>query len=131
MTGADPKEMLKELVERFQNLSEAWDSLNPGARYDELRHLVEHLTLLERKEFRKAKEEEEKRWVRIYWCVHCKRHFMAPREEKVERCPYCDFGGPLYESGLAEMKELPSTGGKAVLAEPSTEVAKEEVKENG
>jgi hypothetical protein len=51
---------------------------------------------------------------------------MAPREEKVERCPYCDFGGPLYEAGLAEVKELPSTGGKAVLMEPST--TKKEVK---
>jgi DNA-directed RNA polymerase subunit RPC12/RpoP len=78
---------------------------------------VEHLTLLEREEFRKAKEEEEKRWAQIYWCVHCKRHFMAPRGEKVERCPYCDFGGPLYEAGLAEVRELPSTGGKAVLTE--------------
>ena len=117
MTGAKGVREMKELVERLQNLSEAWDFLNPGDRYYELRHLVEHLTLLEREEFRKAKEEEEKRWAQIYWCVHCKRHFMAPRGEKVERCPYCDFGGPLYEAGLAEVRELPSTGGKAVLTE--------------
>jgi len=119
LLGGGEVQSLKELVERLQNLAEAWDSLNPGARYDELRHLAEHLTLLEREEFRKAKEEEEKRWVQIYRCAHCKRHFMVLREEKVERCPHCDFGGPVYEAGLAEVKELPSTGGKAALAEPS------------
>jgi len=118
----DPKEVLKVLAGHIQNLAKEWDSLTPGAKIDRLHWLAEALKILEREEFRKAEEEREKRWAQIYKCVHCKRHFMVPREEKVERCPYCDFGGPLYEVGLAEMKELPSTAGKATLTEPSTEV---------
>jgi hypothetical protein len=123
--GVKPREVLKVLAGHIQSLAKRWEDLNPEVRAERLQYLVKALTLLEREEFRKAKEEEEKRWARIYWCVHCKRHFMAPREEKVERCPYCDFGGPLYEVGLAEVKELPSTGGKAVLEPSTAEVAKE------
>jgi tRNA G26 N,N-dimethylase Trm1 len=113
----NPRKVLKVLVGHIQSLAKRWEDLNPEVRAERLQYLVEALTLLEREEFRKAKEEEEKRWVQIYECVHCKKHFMVLREEKVKRCPYCDFGGPLYEVGLAEVKELPSTAGKATLME--------------
>jgi tRNA G26 N,N-dimethylase Trm1 len=127
--GVKPREVLEVLAGHIQSLAKRWDDLNPEVRAERLQYLVKALTLLEREEFRKAKEEEEKRWVRIYKCTHCDKVFITPREEVKVRCPYCDFGGPVYEAGLAEVKELPSTAGKATLTEPSTAGAtKKEVK---